>query len=82
MHRSALLRTFSLHGVALTHSPLQHFFNVLCFKAQLEESRGPLSSNDIAALYMSVEFANPEETAARILDSECCSLIFFQMHFQ
>ena len=56
------LRTIELHGITLTHSPLQSFFNVLVFKASLEESHGSLSVDAVAEMYdKNVKFANPED---------------------
>lgn len=49
--------------MALTHSPLQHFFNVLCYKNTLEETKGPMTSSELASCYASIVFANPEEAA-------------------
>lgn len=57
-------QTIELHGVTLSFSPIQSMFNVLVFKASLEESQGKLSSSAVANMYEKhINWANPEDAA-------------------
>ena len=54
-------RNFELQGVALKHSPLQQFYNVLQFKAEYESKHGAVKSEVLAKLYEDIKFANPDD---------------------
>jgi len=73
------LRTIELHGVTLSHSPLQNFFNVLTFKHSLEDARGPLNADKLAEMYdQHVKFANPDDAVpwlvTQYFDLDCMSV--------
>ena len=56
------MRNFELHGVALKHSPLQQFYNVLGFKTEYESKHGPIKSEALSKLYEEhIVWANPDD---------------------
>ena len=59
------LRTFDLHGVALKHSALQVFYNILNFKKDLESKRGPVTSEELSKIYIdNIRFAREDESVS------------------
>ena len=58
------LRTIELHGVALKHTPLQQFYNIIGFKLEYEKKHGAINSEALAKLYEDkVKFASPDDAA-------------------
>lgn len=59
------LRTIDLHGVALKHTPLQQFYNIIGFEVEYEKKHGVITSEQLAKLYeQKVRFANPDDAVA------------------
>ncbi len=62
---NSTLRTIDLHGVALKHTPLQQFYNIIGFKMDYERKHGTITSEALAKLYEDkVRFANPDDAVA------------------
>lgn len=73
------LRTIDLHGVALKHTPLQQFYNIIGFEVEYEKKHGVITSEQLAKLYeQKVRFANPDDAVAWIVYLTW----FWQMKFQ
>ena len=55
-------RTFDLHGVALKHSALQVFYNILNFKKEYETRHGVMTSEELSKIYLeNIRFAKEDE---------------------